>query len=106
MMHLATHLSFRISMKTFLTLVPRAYVTYYQARGLSGHTSPCREHACFLKDCTFYKSKVFTLHREKKYFFSRAPCILRTTRFFDVNVGQLSFELVKIPLQLFGRFSC
>ena len=27
------------------TLAPRAYVTYYQARGLSGHTSPCGECA-------------------------------------------------------------
>jgi len=105
-MHLAMHLNFKISMKTFLTLTPRAYVTYYQARGQSGHTSPCGEYACFLKVCTFHESKVFTLHREKKYFFSRAPCILRTTHFFDVNVDQLSFELVKIPLQLFGRFSC
>ena len=105
-MHLATHLRFGISMKTFLTLVPRAYVTYYQARGLSGHTSPCGEFGYFLNDCTFYKSKVGTLHRQKKYFFSSAPCILRTTCFFDGNVGQLSFELVKILLQLFGRLSC
>ena len=53
-MHLAMHLSFRISMRTFLlTLAPRAYVTYYQARGLSGHTSPCGEYACFLKVYTF-----------------------------------------------------
>ena len=28
---------------SFQTLAPRAYVTYYQARGLSGHTSPCGE---------------------------------------------------------------
>jgi len=106
-MHLAMHLSFRISLRTFLlTLAPRAYVTYYQTRGLSGHTSPCGEYACFLEDCTFYKSNVGTLHREKKYFFSRAPCILRTTFFFDVNVGQLSSELVKIPLQLFRRLPC
>jgi len=67
-MHLAMHLSFRISMKTFLTLALRAYVTYYQAQGLSGHTSPCGEYVCVLKDCTFYKSKVGTIHREKKYF--------------------------------------
>jgi len=105
-MHLPTHLSFRIFMKTFLTLVPRAYVTYYQDRGLSGHTSPCGERACFLKHCTFLKGTMGTLHREKKYFFSRAPCILRTTYFFDVSVDQLSFELVKTPLQLFGQLSC
>ena len=29
----------------FLTLAPRDYVTYCQARGLSGHTSPCGECA-------------------------------------------------------------
>ena len=29
----------------FLTLAPRDYVTYCQARGLSGHTSPCGEYA-------------------------------------------------------------
>ena len=31
------------------TLAPRDYVTYYQARGLSGHTSPCGEcvSSCF-----------------------------------------------------------
>ena len=35
----------------FLTLAPRDCVTYSQARGLSGHTSPCSECACFiLKD--------------------------------------------------------
>ena len=26
---------------------PRDYVTYYQAQGLSGHTSPCVECVCF-----------------------------------------------------------
>ena len=30
----------------FLTLAPRDYVTYYQAWGLSGHTSPCGECDC------------------------------------------------------------
>ena len=30
----------------FLTLAPRDYVTYYQSRVLSGHTSPCGECAC------------------------------------------------------------
>ena len=28
-----------------LTLAPRDHITYYQARGLSGHTSPCGECA-------------------------------------------------------------
>ena len=32
---------------TFWTLAPRDYVTYYQARGLSGHTSPCGECVFF-----------------------------------------------------------
>ena len=27
----------------FLTLAPRDDITYYQAQGLSGHTSPCGE---------------------------------------------------------------
>ena len=29
------------------TLAPHDHVTYYQARGLSGHTSPCGECVCF-----------------------------------------------------------
>ena len=29
------------------TLAPRDYVTYCQARGLSGYTSPCGECVCF-----------------------------------------------------------
>jgi len=62
-MHLAMHLSFRISLRTFLlTLAPRAYDTYYQARGLSGHTSPNGEFACFFDASTFQKGKVGTLH--------------------------------------------
>ena len=31
----------------FLTLAPCDYVTYCQAQGLSGHTSPCGECVCF-----------------------------------------------------------
>ena len=35
------------------TLAPHDYVIYYQARGLSGHTSPRGECACFIpKDST------------------------------------------------------
>ena len=30
------------------TLAPNDYVIYYQARGLSGHTSPHGECACFI----------------------------------------------------------
>jgi len=102
-MHLAMHLNFRISLRTFLlTLAPRVYATYYQARGLSGHTSPCGEYACFYEAHTFQKSKVDTLYQEKNLFKLRTPCILRTTCFFDVSVDQLPFELVKTPLQLFG----
>ena len=42
----------------FLTLAPRDCVTYYQARGLSGHTSPHGECACFiLEDSTPLKAK-------------------------------------------------
>ena len=29
-------------------MAPHAYVTYYQAQGLSGHTSPCGECAYFI----------------------------------------------------------
>ena len=29
------------------TLAPHDYIIYYQARGLSGHTSPCGECVCF-----------------------------------------------------------
>ena len=32
----------------FLTLAPHDYVIYCQARGLSGHTSPCGECVCFI----------------------------------------------------------
>ena len=32
----------------FLTLAPHDYVIYYQARGLSGHTSPRGECVCFI----------------------------------------------------------
>jgi len=67
-MHLAMHLSFGISTKPFLTLAPRAYGTYHQARGLSGHTSPCGEHACFSILWDFPESKVGTLHQGRKLF--------------------------------------
>jgi len=90
----------------FKILAPHAYVIYYQARRLSGHTSPYGEYACFLKHYTFWKSKVGTLHQERNLFLLKAPCILRTTYFIDADVDQLSFELVKILLQLFGWFSC
>ena len=43
---LPTRLVFCLS-STFWTLAPRDHVTYCQARGLSGHTSPCSE-------CVFY----------------------------------------------------
>ena len=37
----------------FLTLAPHDYIIYYQALGLSGHTSPHGECVCFnLKDST------------------------------------------------------
>ena len=42
----------------FLSLAPRDYVTYCQARGLSGHTSPRDECVCFfLKDSEPLKVK-------------------------------------------------
>jgi len=37
------HMKNFINHLLFLTLAPRDYVTYYQARGLSVHTSPCGE---------------------------------------------------------------
>ena len=68
-MHLAMHLSLKTTLGNFLlTLAPRAYVTYYQARGLSGHTSPCGEYACFFGVYTIQKSKVGTLHQERNLF--------------------------------------
>jgi len=94
-------------MMTFLTLASRAYVTYYQARGLSGHTSPCGEYACFLKDCTFFKKKVKWAHFiEKRNIFSQEH-----HAFFEQPASSMSMlinyllRLVKIPLQLFGRLS-
>jgi len=56
----------------------------------------------FLKTFTFEKSKVGTLHQKRNLFWSRAPCIIQTTGFFDDDVDWLSLELVKTPLQLFG----
>ena len=50
---------------SFQTLAPRAYVTYYQARELSGHTSPCGECVCFsttmplIKDATLRDTLIF-----------------------------------------------
>ena len=35
-----------------MTLAPRDYVTYCQARGLSGHISPCGECVCFRLEAT------------------------------------------------------
>jgi len=68
-MHLVMHFSFLFSRKDFfLTLASRDYVTYYQARRLSGHTSLCSEFACFLKVRTFQKSKVGTLDQERNLF--------------------------------------
>ena len=68
-MHLAMHLSLKTTLGNFLlTLAPRAYVTYYQARGLSGHTSPYGEYACFFEVYTFQKSKVGTLHQKRNLF--------------------------------------
>ena len=40
------------------TLAPHDYVIYCQARGLSGHTSPCGECVCFiLEDSTPFEAK-------------------------------------------------
>ena len=90
-MHLPVHLVFVRTTIGFLTsveilfstLAPRACITYYQARGLSGHTSPCGECVCFLtptplmfKDATlqdhlhfFSKIQVGTLPRTEIFFF-------------------------------------
>ena len=72
-MHLAMYLSIGFSMKifSFLTLAPCAYVTYYQARGLSGHTSPCDEVASFWQ--TLLCRKVKWAHFiEKEIFFLKS----------------------------------
>ena len=39
---------FNLIGNSFQTLAPRACVTYYQARGLSGHTSPCGKCVYFI----------------------------------------------------------
>jgi len=77
-------------------------MTYYQARRLSGHTSPCGEFSCFLNTFPFQKSKVGTLQQKRNLFWLRAPCIIRTTCFFDVD--QLSFELGKHQCNYLGDF--
>ena len=48
---------FYVSGNYFETLAPRAYVTYYQARGLSGHTSPCGECVSLLDPCVLNNCK-------------------------------------------------
>ena len=49
----------------FLTLAPHDYVIYYQARGLSGHTSPRGECACFFwkTPCLLKPKKVISFPR-------------------------------------------
>jgi hypothetical protein len=61
---------------SFKTLAPRAYITYYQARGLSGHTSPCGECACFstptplmIKDATLQDTLMFTHRNPSRHTF-------------------------------------
>ena len=49
----------------FLTLAPHDYVIYCQARGLSGHTSPCGECVCF---------------------FWKTPCILKPKKFISFSL--------------------
>ena len=58
-LHLAVNVLFEATSKDWLparlvfyffllwTLAPRVYVTYCQAQGLSGHTSPCGKCVCF-----------------------------------------------------------
>ena len=48
----------------FLTLAPHDHVIYCQARGLSGHTSPCGEYVCF---------------------FWKTPCILKPKKFISFS---------------------
>ena len=94
------HLRFKIILRIFLlTLAPRAYVTHYQARGLSGHTSPCDEHAClFLKICTFRKSKVGTLHRKRNIFSQEHHA------FFE-QLASSMMMLIKY-IQIWSKYRC
>ena len=84
----------------FLTLAPRAYVTYYQAQGLSGHTLPCGEFASFWQTLLYRKVK-WAHFTGKEIFFLRAPCILWTTGFFDVDVDQLVFKTGRNIITIF-----
>ena len=104
---LAMHLNIRFSMETFsfLPLAPRAYVTYYPARGLSGHTSPCGELACFwqtllcrkVKWAHFIAKEIFFLKEHLAFFEQPASSMLMLVNWFS--------RLVKISLQLFKRLS-
>ena len=95
----------------FWTLAPCACVTYYQAQGLSGHTSPCGECVCFLtptplmiKDATLqdaltflFRNTVGTHHRRKIFFFllkstihSSDNLFLRRQRWSKMSITQAS----------------
>ena len=95
----------------FLTLAPRDYVTYCQARGLSGHTSPCGECAFLISglrpgtDCLlgwfsttlllwtlaphdyviYYQARGLSGHTSPRgecaCFFWKTPCILKPNKF-------------------------
>ena len=111
-MHLPVHLVFVYTTIGFLTsveilfstLAPRACITYYQARGLSGHTSPCGECVCFsttmplmIKDATLQDALTFLFRNTSGHtsqdgnlflFFLRAPYILWTTYFSGDDGGR------------------
>jgi hypothetical protein len=53
-MHLSVHLSIQFPWSFILDPGTRAYATYYQARGLSGHTSPSGE-------CVYFSTPVLCL---------------------------------------------
>ena len=96
---------------SFWTLAPRAYVTYYQAQRLSGHTSPCGECVCFstpmplmFKDATlqdhlhfFSEIQVGTLPRTEIFFFflkstihSSDNLLLQRQRWLEMSRTQAS----------------
>jgi len=60
-------------------MAPRAYMTYYEAQVLSGHTSPYVEYAYFLKDYTLRKVKWADFIKKEIFF-------LKSTMYYSDNL--------------------
>jgi hypothetical protein len=84
-------------------LAPRAYVTYYQARGLSGHTSPSGECVYFFDPYALFTLLTFlfrntsghTSPARKSFSFSQEHhAFFGQPTFFGNNGGRLYYKLI------------